>query len=69
MHEGNPLAAGYIRWLSMKVAGHPEMFAGVNGNFISTAVEGALIMAGKSVDLNALQDAAAMSGDDILPVE
>jgi hypothetical protein len=45
------------------------MFGGVNENFITAAIEGALIMAGSSVDLDALQDAAAASGVDILPVE
>jgi hypothetical protein len=54
MPEGDPLDVGYIRWLSVEVGGLPEMFAGVNENFISTAVEGALVMAGESVDLNAL---------------
>jgi hypothetical protein len=41
----------------------------VNKNFISAAVKGALVMAGESIDLNALQDAAAVSGADILLTE
>jgi hypothetical protein len=45
------------------------MFGGVNENFVTAAIEGALIMAGSSVDLDALQDAAAASGVDILPAE
>jgi hypothetical protein len=45
------------------------MFARVNKNFISTVVEGALVMVGESVDLNALHDTADVSGPDILPVE
>jgi hypothetical protein len=69
MSEGNPSVADYIRWLSMEVGGLPEMFASVNKNFISAAVEGALVIDGESVKLNALQDAAGVSGADILPVE
>jgi hypothetical protein len=44
------------------------MFASINENFISAIVEGALMMSGQYVDLSALQDAAAMSRDDILPM-
>jgi hypothetical protein len=69
MPEGDPLDVGYIRWLSVEVGGLPEMFAGVNENFISTAVEGALVMAGESVDLNALQDTAAVNEPNILPTD
>jgi hypothetical protein len=52
----------------MEVAGIPEIF-GINENFISTAVEGGLVMAGQYVDLSALKDAATVSGADILPME
>jgi hypothetical protein len=45
------------------------MFAGVNENFISVTVEGALIMASEYADLNALQDAAAVSEADIMPTD
>jgi hypothetical protein len=45
------------------------MFGGVNENFVTVEVEGALIMAGSSIDLDALQDAAAVSGVDTLPAE
>jgi hypothetical protein len=69
MPKVDPSAKGYIRWISAKVAGIPEMFASVNENFISTAVERALVIAGKSVDLSALQDVTAVSGDNILTVE
>jgi hypothetical protein len=44
------------------------MFSGVNENFITAAVEGVLIMASSFVDFDALQDAAASSRVDILPV-
>jgi hypothetical protein len=66
MHEIDSSAADYICWLSMEVAGLPKMFASVNENFISTAVEGALMMAGEFVDLDALRDATAKNGADIL---
>jgi hypothetical protein len=69
MSEGDPSVVDYIRWLSMEVGGLPEMFASVNKNFISAAVEGALVMDDESVELNTLQDAAAVSGADILLVE
>jgi hypothetical protein len=68
MPEVDSLATDYIRWLSTEVAGLPEMFAGVNENFISAVVKGALMMAGESIDLDALQDVAAESGADILPM-
>jgi hypothetical protein len=61
-------AMDYIRWLSTEVAGVPKMFVGVNDNFISVAVEGALKMAGESVDPDTLRDAATESGVDILPM-
>jgi hypothetical protein len=51
----------------MEVVGLPKMFAGVNENFISIVVEGALVMAEESVDLDALQDVAAERGTSIWP--
>jgi hypothetical protein len=45
------------------------MFGGVNENYVTAAVEGALIMARDYVDLDALQSTAAESGVDILPDE
>jgi hypothetical protein len=65
MFEADPSAADYIHWLSMEVVGLPEMFADVNENFVSNAVEGALVMAEDSVDLDAFQDVAAESRPDI----
>jgi hypothetical protein len=44
------------------------VFGGVNENFVSDAVDGAFVMVDDSVDLDALQDAAAVSGADILPM-
>jgi hypothetical protein len=45
------------------------MFGDVNENFVTTTVECALVMASSSIDLDALQDAAAASRVDILPME
>jgi hypothetical protein len=59
----------YLRWLSTEIFGLPDMFGGVNENFVTAAVEGAIVVAGLSVDLVALQDATATSGVDILPAE
>jgi hypothetical protein len=43
------------------------MFSGVNENFATAAIEGALTMAGDSVDLDDVQKTAAESGANILP--
>jgi hypothetical protein len=43
-----------------------DMFGGVNENFATTAVEGALTMAGDSIDLEAMQDVAVSSSADVL---
>jgi hypothetical protein len=67
MPKGDSLATDYIRWLLVEVGDLPKVFAGVNENFISSTVEGALMMAGDSVDLNAIQDVAVASGANILP--
>jgi hypothetical protein len=69
MPEGEPSAADYLCWLSTEISGPPDMFGGVNENFITAAVKGALVMAVSSVDLDALQDAAATSRVDIFPME
>jgi hypothetical protein len=47
-----PSAEDYLLWLSKKVSSLPEMFGGVNENFATTAIEGALVMVGDSVDPN-----------------
>jgi hypothetical protein len=54
MPEGEPSSMDYIRWLSVEVTGLPEMFTGRNENFIVDTVEGTLVMAGDSIDLDAL---------------
>jgi hypothetical protein len=51
MPKSEPSVMDYIRWLSLEVTGLPEVFAGVNKNFISAMVEGTLVMAEDSVDL------------------
>jgi hypothetical protein len=67
MHESEPLAVDYLQWLSIEISGLPDMFGGVNENFATTAVKGALAMAGDPVDLEAMQDATVSSSADILP--
>jgi hypothetical protein len=69
MLEGNLSIAYYIYWFSVEVSGLPEVFADVNENFISAVVKGTLMMAGESIDLGALQDAASISEADILPMD
>jgi hypothetical protein len=53
-------------WFAAEVASLPEVFLGINDNFILAAVDGALMMAGDYVDLSALQASTAASGVDIL---
>jgi hypothetical protein len=43
------------------------MFGGVNANFVTATVEGALVMASDSVDLVAMHDVVVSSGANILP--
>jgi hypothetical protein len=69
MLEIEPSVMDYIRWLSTEVTGLPEVFARVNGNFISVTVEGTFVMAGGCVDLAALQASAVDSRANILSVE
>jgi hypothetical protein len=69
MPEGEPSALDYLRWLSTEISGLSGMFGGVNENFVTAAVEGALVMAGDSVDLDALQSTATESGADVIPTK
>jgi hypothetical protein len=39
MLEDEPSVVDYIRWLTAEVTGLPEVFAGVNENFVSATVE------------------------------
>jgi hypothetical protein len=59
--ESEPSVVDYICWLSTKVTGLPEVFAGVNENFIFVTIEGAPVIAGGSIALAALQASAADS--------
>jgi hypothetical protein len=68
MPKSDPSAADNLRWLSIEVADLTKVFGGVNENFVSDAVDGAFIMVDDSVDLDALQDAAAVTGADIWPM-
>jgi hypothetical protein len=54
MAEGEPSSVDYLRWLSTEISGLLDMFGGVNENFATATVEGALAIAGDSVDLDAV---------------
>jgi hypothetical protein len=69
MLEGEPSAVDCLRLMSTEISGILDMFGGVNENFVTATVEGALVMAGDSVELDALQSAAAESGVVVLPAE
>jgi hypothetical protein len=55
-------------WLSKEVAGLPNTFCGVNENFATIVIEGALTLASDSVDLHAVSVATSKGGADVLPV-
>jgi hypothetical protein len=65
--ESEPSAMDYNPWLSAEVTGLPDVFAGVNENFISIAVEGTLMMAGDSVHLATLQTLLSTAGRTFCP--
>jgi hypothetical protein len=50
-----------------EVAGLPDMFCGVNENFATAAIEGALAFASDSIDLDAMQVATFEGGTYVLP--
>jgi hypothetical protein len=50
MHAEVPLVEDYLCWLSDEISGLPDMLSGVNENFPTAAIEGALAMAGDSID-------------------
>jgi hypothetical protein len=54
MFEGEPSFVDYLRLLSTEISGLPDMFGGVNENFATATVKGALTMAGDPVDLEAV---------------
>jgi hypothetical protein len=48
MPEGELSAVNYLRWLSTEISSLLNLFGGVNENFITAAIEGALVMASES---------------------
>jgi hypothetical protein len=48
------------------VTGLPSIFCGVNENFATAAIEGALALAGESADFDAVRVAASEGGADVL---
>jgi hypothetical protein len=67
MSTEEPSVEDYLNWLSEGMAVLPDMFSGVNENFASVAIEGALALAGSSVDLEVVRVAASKSCMDALP--
>jgi hypothetical protein len=57
----------YVCWLAAEVSCLPEVFAGVNKNFVFATIEGMFVIAGDSVDLATLQAFIDDSGAYILP--
>jgi hypothetical protein len=62
-----PSVEDYLNWLSEEVSGLPDVFSGVNENFATAAIEGALVLAGDSIDPEVVRNAAFEAGADILP--
>jgi hypothetical protein len=52
MPTEEPSAGDYHHWLLDEMCGLPSMFSGVNENFASAAIVGALAMTGDSIDLD-----------------
>jgi hypothetical protein len=67
MSVKEPSVEDYLNWLSEEVSGLPDIFNGVNENFATAAIEGALALIGDSVDLEALRVATFEGGADVLP--
>jgi hypothetical protein len=67
MPAGEPSNEYYLNWLSEEVSGLPNVFNGVNENVATAAIEGALTLAGDSVDLEAVRTGSSKAGVDILP--
>jgi hypothetical protein len=67
MSVEEPSAEDYLRWLLEEAFGLPDMFSGVNENFATAMIEGALAMAGDSVDLDVVRVTASESGANVLP--
>jgi hypothetical protein len=67
MPAEEPSVEDYLNWLSKEVSGLPDVFSGLNENIATSAIEGALTLAGDSIDLEAMQTAASEAGAGILP--
>jgi hypothetical protein len=67
MPAEEPSIKDYLNWLSEEVSGLPDMFGNVNENFATAAIEGALMLASDSIDLEVVWTAASKAGVDILP--
>jgi hypothetical protein len=67
MPSEEPSVEDYLHWLSDEISGLPNMFSGVNENFATAAIKGALTMAGDSIDLDVVLWAAAEGDEDDLP--
>jgi hypothetical protein len=52
MPTKEPSVEDYLRWLSDEISGLLDMFSGVNEIFATATIEGALTMAGDSIDLD-----------------
>jgi hypothetical protein len=55
MPAEDPSVEDYLRWLSEEISSLPDMFSSVNENFATAAIEGALVMAKDSIDLDTIQ--------------
>jgi hypothetical protein len=56
-----------LNWLFEEVSSLPDVFSGINENFATAAIEGALTLADDSIDLEAVRTGASKAGTDILP--
>jgi hypothetical protein len=67
--NGTPSVEDCIWWLTVEVGYLPGVLTSINENFISTVIEGVLVMAKEigSGDLDALHTSTAESGADVLP--
>jgi hypothetical protein len=59
MPTGEPKVEYCLHWLFTEISGLLDMFSSMNENFATAAIEGVLVMARSSVDLNALCGVAA----------
>jgi hypothetical protein len=67
MSVEEPSVEDYVNWLSEEVTGLIDMFCGVNENFATAAIEGALALASDSVDFEVMRVAASQGDADVLP--